>query len=85
MNNDNAMLRERYVKLIKNALLFSLWPEPPMPLTHLNEISSPAKRLAIAAVTRALDSQGLQLVKCHALSPRLNGKRAVYGPAMPIR
>jgi hypothetical protein len=52
-----------YLDLLKKALTFSLWPEPPIPLTLFNETRSPLKRAAVSWVSRALEARDLGLVK----------------------
>ena len=68
MDHDQSALRARYLKLVKDTLLFSLWPEPATPLTRLNEIKTPARRMALSAVSKALDSRGLEISKRRAIS-----------------
>lgn len=59
--------RDRYIALIKDALTFSLWPQPPIPVSSLDpRLYTPAKRLALQAVrttSRPLEAKGLQIVK----------------------
>ena len=52
-----------YLDLLKKALSFSLWPEPPIPITLFNETRSPLKRAAVSWVSRALEARDLGLVK----------------------
>ena len=48
-----------YLDLLKKTLSFSLWPEPPIPLTLFNETRSPLKRTAVSLVSRALAARDL--------------------------
>ncbi len=54
---------KRYLDLLKKTLSFSLWPEPPIPLTLFNETRSPLKRAAVSWVSRALAARNLEIVK----------------------
>jgi len=58
-------LRAAYLDLMKRALTFSLWPEPPVPVEYSNFRRSPAKRLLVSLVARALRRKGFQLVRQH--------------------
>jgi len=52
-----------YLDLIKKTLSFSLWPEPPIPITLFNETRSPVKRAAVTMLSRALAWRDLEIVK----------------------
>jgi O-methyltransferase len=52
-----------YLDLLKNTLSFSLWPEPPIPITLFNETRSPLKRTAVSLVSRALAARDLAVMK----------------------
>ena len=57
-----------YLDLIKKTLSFSLWPEPPRPITALNYKSYPIKRLLISIASKILDKRNLQIVKTQDFS-----------------
>jgi len=52
-----------YLDLLKKTLSFSLWPEPPIPITLFNETRSPLKRAAVSWTSRALAARDLEVVK----------------------
>jgi O-methyltransferase len=52
-----------YLDLLKKTLSFSLWPEPPIPITLFNETRSPLKRTGVSLVSRALAARDLALMK----------------------
>ena len=52
-----------YLELLKKTLSYSLWPEPPIPLTLFNETRSPLKRTAVSLVSRALAARDLEVMK----------------------
>jgi hypothetical protein len=52
----------RYLRLLKGALTFSFWPEPPLPLETRNALRPPLKRLAVSAISALLRRGNLQLV-----------------------
>lgn len=54
---------QRYLHLLKQALTFALWPEPPAPLELLNSRRSPLQRLVVSMIARVLWLRRLQLVK----------------------
>lgn len=60
MKREPAQL---YLDLLKKTLSFSLWPEPPIPITLFNETRSPAKRAAVSMMSRALAQRDLEIVK----------------------
>jgi len=60
MKQEPAQL---YLDLLKKTLLFSLWPEPPIPITLFNEMRGPFKRAAVSWTSRALATWGLEIVK----------------------
>ncbi|MCG3774477.1 MAG: Mycinamicin III 3''-O-methyltransferase [Nitrospira sp.] len=53
----------RYLHLLKAALSFTLWPEPPAPLALLNSRRSRLEQLIVSMITRVLWLRRLQLVK----------------------
>lgn len=55
--------RERYLVLLRDALSFALWDEPPVPIEAFNFMRPRAKRLLVAAASRAAAALGLQLVR----------------------
>lgn len=73
MNRKPARL---YLDLMKKTLSFSLWPEPPIPLTLFNETRSPAKRAAVSILSRALAQRDLEIVKRRSVTDhqRSNGQ-----------
>ena len=54
---------ERYLQLMKKALSFSLWPEPPIPLETFNYQRSAVTRLLIEFATWMLHFKGISLVQ----------------------
>jgi hypothetical protein len=52
-----------YLDLMKKALTFTLWPEPPIPITILNHERPPVKRFLVSAISRLLAHRRLQIVK----------------------
>lgn len=52
-----------YLDLMKKTLSFTLWPEPPMPITIFNYERSPVKRFMVYAISKILDKRKLQIVK----------------------
>ena len=52
-----------YLDLLKKTLSFSLWPEPPIPITLFNETRSPLKRTAVSLMSRVLSSRDLMIMK----------------------
>jgi O-methyltransferase len=52
-----------YLDLLKKTLSFSLWPEPPMPLSTFNHDRAAWKRLAIAAAEGIAGAAGVKIVK----------------------
>ncbi len=54
---------ELYLDLLKKSLSFTLWPEPPIPITTMNFQRSFIKRTMLAIVSQVLDKYRLQLVK----------------------
>jgi O-methyltransferase len=65
-----------YLDLLKKTLSFSLWPEPPIPLTLFNETRSPLKRTAVSLMSRVLSSRDLVVMKQRNLTEheRHNGE-----------
>ncbi len=54
---------ELYLDLLKKSLSFTLWPEPPIPITTMNFQRSFVKRTMLAIVSQVLEQYRLQLVK----------------------
>jgi O-methyltransferase len=52
-----------YLDLLKKALAFTLWPEPPIPIDRFDYRKSHLKRLCVSIISRILKSRQLQLVK----------------------
>jgi O-methyltransferase len=52
-----------YLDLLKKALSFSLWPEPPAPITLFNSRRTGPKRVLAEVAARAAELVGLQLSK----------------------
>ncbi len=52
-----------YLELMKKTLSFTLWPEPPMPITVLSDRYSPVKRSLVSAISKILGKGKLQIVK----------------------
>jgi hypothetical protein len=67
---------ELYLDLMKRALSFALWQEPPIPIERANYRRPRAKRFLITAVSRLLRSRNLELVQHRELAAdeRTDGK-----------
>ena len=52
-----------YLDLLKKTLSYSLWPEPPIPITLFNETRSPLKRTAVSLVSRVMAARDLAVMK----------------------
>lgn len=65
-----------YLELLKKTLLFTLWPDPPVPITTFNHQYPPLKRFLCNTITNLLDRRNWQLVRKRntSLTKRLNGK-----------
>lgn len=65
-----------YLELMKKTLSFTLWPEPPMPLTTAIDQGSPIKKLLVSVISKILDKKKLQIVKTRQISKnqRIEGK-----------
>jgi O-methyltransferase len=65
-----------YLNLMKKALSFTLWPEPPLPLKKFNYTRSTLARSFVSAVSTILDKGHLQLVRDPTISDeeRENGQ-----------
>lgn len=57
-----------YLDLMKKTLSFTLWPEPPVPVTTFNYANSPIKRIFVWAASKLLASKKLQIVKTRDIS-----------------
>ncbi len=67
MNGD---VRRRYIDLLKNALAFALWPEPPIPITTLGGRSKRVRRLLLSAVSKTLRRKGYDVYKVPRITSR---------------
>jgi len=65
-----------YLDLMKKALSFTLWPEPPEPITTRNSARSPVKRFLVSVIANILDRRKLQIVvkRDFSESQRINGQ-----------
>jgi O-methyltransferase len=65
-----------YLELLKKTLSYSLWPEPPIPLTLFNETRAPLKQAAVSLLSRALAKRDLLVMKQRNLTEhqRANGQ-----------
>ncbi len=65
-SNSHSALLDRnadlYLDLLKKSLLFSLWPEPPVPIAAFNDSRAKWKRHLISSVLILLRSRNLGLV-----------------------
>jgi hypothetical protein len=52
-----------YLNLMKKTLSFTLWPEPPIPITTFNYQRSPVKRFLVSAISNVLYKIKLQIVQ----------------------
>ncbi|MBU4319864.1 MAG: TylF/MycF family methyltransferase [Nitrospinae bacterium] len=64
-----------YLDLMKKTLSFTLWPEPPLPITTFY-IRSPVKRFLVSAISKVLDKRKLLLVQKRdfSQSQRIEGR-----------
>ncbi len=58
-----------YLDLIKKTLAFTLWPEPPHPISNFKYLGSPLKKWVISSVSRLLMLRRFQLVRVTAVTP----------------
>jgi O-methyltransferase len=64
MNADSQHdTAKRYLELLKHALTFTLWPEPLIPIAHLNEDRPFLKRAAVRLMASTLRPTGYQLAR----------------------
>ena len=54
---------DRYLELLKQTLTFTLWPEPPWPIEHLNSDRPFVKRTVVSLISGALRLAGYHLAK----------------------
>lgn len=69
-----------YLDLMKRTLSFTLWPEPPVPITLFNYRRRPAKRFLVSTISKFLEKRKLQLVEIRNIS---ESKRA-EGDIWPV-
>jgi O-methyltransferase len=72
--------QDRYVELMKQAVSFSLWPEPPVPITVYRPLSSRFQRSLISVASRGAAAVGLELVKRRDVTPAAR-EEGRYWPA----
>jgi hypothetical protein len=65
MNQKPELL---YLNLMKRALSFTLWPEPPIPITIFNYRRRPARRFLVSTISNFLEKRKLQLVEKRNIS-----------------
>lgn len=65
-----------YLDLLKKALLFTLWPDPPAPITLPHPKRSPLKRLLLTRLSQWLAKRNWQLVqkRTASLEKRIEGQ-----------
>lgn len=81
----SARERDLYLDLLAKTLSFSLWDEPPWPLSRGNELRPFARRTAVSLLSHFLARLNLDIVKRVDVSPesRANGSaRPLYGETM---
>ena len=54
---------QRYLELLKKALAFTLWPDPPVPIETFDYHRSPIVRRLLSLLSRLLALRRLHLVK----------------------
>jgi hypothetical protein len=59
-----------YLNLMKKALSFTLWPEPPLPIALSNLDRPPVKRFLVSAVSKILEKRRLEIGKKRDMSER---------------
>ncbi len=74
--NMHQKSEQLYLDLMKKTLSFTLWPEPPVPITTFY-ITSPVKRFLVSAISKVLDKRKLYLVQKRDFSQVLD-KRKLY-------
>src|SRR3979409_2644862 len=62
--------KDLYLELIKKALMYALWPEPPFPIAGLGHNRRFLVRQAIQLVSRGLGSIRLELARQRPPAPR---------------
>ena len=65
-----------YLDLMKKTLSFTLWPEPPIPITTFNYLRSPVKRFLASAISNVLDNIKMQIIQKRdfSISERIEGR-----------
>ncbi len=65
-----------YLDLLKKTLSFTLWPEPPMPISTFSSRPSALKRMFVSTISSVLNLKHLQLVRRRKIteSERTEGK-----------
>jgi O-methyltransferase len=69
-NSLDRKPEDLYLELIKQALSFTLWPEPPIAIDTFRYKKSFLKRLLISFVSQLLRPMQLQLVQARTFTPR---------------
>lgn len=60
---------QRYLELLKKALAFTLWPEPPIPLAALGTRNKRVGRFVLSAISKAIRRKGYDIYKIQKVSP----------------
>jgi len=76
-DKENTMKRtptELYLDLMKKALAFTLWPEPPIPIDTFNYKLTPLKRVLVSLASRFFRAKKLSIASAVTLDQRVEGK-----------
>ena len=66
-----------YLDLMKKTLSFTLWPEPPMPMTTLNDARPPITRFLVSSISKILAKINIQIGIMHDFSEELREDGAI--------
>src|SRR5208282_6467251 len=67
-----------YLDLMKKTLSFTLWPEPPIPITRFNYCRKPVKRFLVTAASKLLDMRKLQIGQQKDISDRERSEGLIW-------
>jgi len=67
-----------YLDLIKKTLSYTLWPEPPIPLTAFNSGRPPMMRFLVSTISKIFELRNLEIVHERNLSESQRGEGRVW-------
>jgi hypothetical protein len=67
-----------YLDLMKKTLSFTLWPEPPLPITAFNYARAPLKRFWVSAISKILAKRKLQIVQPQEFSENQRNEGQIW-------